>query len=181
MENDIQSPLPLFSANLTPSEHSLCRLELQLSSWNPSVVTQTRFGELQQRFAIPPSCTSCTSVPALRQLCCLNPLHVSSPLLGGLPQEMGQSSHGGKKKISLHSIRWLNCAEASAAYFLSQKVTKPLPDQQGSCRVFSCVPSSCRKAACTSSWLAKTLRTAACPALWKSEQHNQFKNLGKPL
>lgn len=147
MQNDIQSPLPLFSANLTPSEHSLYWLESQLPSWSPSVVVQKQSGMLQPRSAIPPSRTSCISVPMLHQLYCLNPPHAFSLLLRGLPQETGQSSKG---KINLHSTRWLNCLEVNAAYFLLQKVTKPLPDKQGSCRHFSWVLNSCRKeAVCT--------------------------------
>lgn len=142
-------------------------------------MAQKQFGVLQPRCAIPPLHASRISVPMLCQLYCLNPLHALSLLLRGLPQEMGQSSQG---KINLRSIRRLNCLEVNAAYFLLQKVTKPLPDKQGSCRHFSWVLNSCRKeAVCTSSCLAKTLRPSACPALWKSKQHNLRKNSGKPL
>lgn len=82
--------------------------------------------------------------------------------------------------INLHGIRWLICLEVSAACFLLQQVTKPLPDKQGSCRHSSWVPNSCRKeAVCTSSWLAEIWRPSACPALCKSKQHNLCADLGK--
>jgi len=131
-------------------------------------VVQKQFGALQPRPAVPPLRTSCISVPMPPQLYCLNPPHTLSLSLRVLPQETEQSSQG---KINL---------QVNATYFLLQKVTKPLPDKQGSCRHFSWVLNSCRKeAVCT--WLDKTLRSSACPALWKSKQHNLWKNSGKPL